>query len=383
MVIDDSLLAGERILIKAHIETGYQKNTNFYKSNINTKSVDTHNLKSGIKLGYTTAKSTVSLDYWFNILRYNDQNQVPAGQIKANAFDYTEQMTAFTAQSQISDRLLVRLDNLHWKTRDPAKADINSNEVDRFKYSINKFTPTINYTFGEKFIIGLKYTNLYTNYFDDGAGQGEDSTENRKTSTLWYNFNQKSSFNLDYQHWTRDYDKTTSNYTSNQTMVNVYHQFNYFKFSAGAGYHTRDFDQTISGGNIDKFIWELSLTARNPSYSIKPPKSRIFIGLGSNLNDSSSGGIYYTASWLKAKFTYLILEKINCQVTTYYQTADYETSTRKDDRWLISGGADYLITDFFTLRLVGGIEDRDSNQASKDFTNKFVILKLSYKLGSK
>ena len=47
--------------------------------------------------------------------------------------------------------------------------------------------------------------------------------------------------------------------------------------------------------------------------------------------------------------------------------------------------ADYLITDWLSLGLEGGREDRNSNFAAKDFTNNFIQInaKFNYNLGAK
>ncbi|MCG8619450.1 MAG: hypothetical protein MI802_24780 [Desulfobacterales bacterium] len=67
-------LAEGRMLLKPHIEVGWEKNNNFHKSETNEKEVDTYYVKPGLEFGYTTEKSTVSLDYWFNVLRYDDRD---------------------------------------------------------------------------------------------------------------------------------------------------------------------------------------------------------------------------------------------------------------------------------------------------------------------
>ncbi len=78
-----SVFAQGRIVIEPIIETGMWTDSNFYKSENNEKRVHTYSVKPGIKLGYTTDKSQVSLDYFANILRYDDQDTIPAGQISA------------------------------------------------------------------------------------------------------------------------------------------------------------------------------------------------------------------------------------------------------------------------------------------------------------
>ncbi len=384
-LITQSAFAQGKMLLKPHIEAGWQSDSNFHKSETNEQSVYTYNVKPGLEFGYFTDKSLITLDYWFNVLRYDDRDDVLAGQKKADEFDYTEHRGFFTAQTQATDRLLIGIDNLFWKTRDPANADANSNAVDRFKYTLNNFTPHLTYKFGDKFGLGLKYTNLITDYQDDGPGQGEDSNENRGTLTFYYYFSPKTSFDLDYQYWERDYDKTTSDYTSNQVMGNVNQQFNYFTFTGGAGYHKRDFDQTLPSGDMDRFVWKLSVTGQNPPDAVGIPRSSMYISIGSNLNDSGSGETYYNATRIDARFTHLFVEKINCTIDAWYQNSDYKTSDREDDRWFISGAVDYLINDFISAGIEGGLEQRDSNESGRDFDNQFIMLNVRfyYNMGSK
>ncbi|MBC2705980.1 outer membrane beta-barrel protein [Desulfobacula sp.] len=380
-----SVFAQGRMVIEPIIEIGMRTDSNFHKSETNEKRVHTYNVKPGIKFGYTTDKSLVSLDYFANILRYDDQDTIPAGQLKADDYDYVAHRALFRAQTQTTDHLLLGMDNLFIKSSDPASADTSSNAVDRYEYTMNSFSPRLVYNFGEKFGLGLKYTNLITDYSNDAAGEGEDSDENRGTFTLFYYLNPGTFFNLDYQTWSRDYDETSSDYDSDQVMVNVSHQFNYFTVSAGAGYHARDFDQTVASGDIDQFVWKFSITGQNPPDAAGIPKSSIYLAIGGNLNDSGSGDDYYNATRFDARVTHLFLGKINCTLAGWFQNSDYETSVREDDRWLLSAGADYLINDFFTLGLEGGIEDRDSNEAGRDFDNKYVMfnIKFNYNLGSK
>lgn len=373
-----------RVLIKPHIETGWQWDDNFHKSETNTKSVSTYYIKPGVEFGYTTDKTTITLDYWLNYLKYDDQDDIQAGETPADDFDYTEHQANFLAQSQVSDRVLIGLDNLYWKTRDPANADANSNAVDRFKYNLNQLSPWLQYRFAEKFGAGLRYTNKILDYQDDEPGEGEDSDEHRGTLTFYYYFNQRTFFDLDYQYWTRDYDKTSTDYDSHQVMVNMNRQFNYFTFSAGVGFHARDFDGTVTGGDQEKFAWKLSLLGQNPQ-DAAIPKSSVYLAFSSNLNDIGSGDSYHEATRLDAVLTYLLLEKLNCTLTAWFLNSDYETSDRDDDRYFISGAVDYLIHEFFTIGLEAGYEERDSNTAGKDFDNTFVMLnvKFNYDMGSR
>ncbi len=360
-----------RMIFKPVLELGWKMDSNFHKSETNAKEVYTYNVKPGFKFGYTTGKSTVSFDYFANVLRYDDQDTIPAGQLKADDYDYVGHNAMFSAQAQATDRLLVGLDNKFLKSSDPASADANSNAVDRFRYTMNNLSPRLLYKFGDKYGLGLKYTNSSTDYSDDAVGQGEDSDEDRGTFTLFYYFTPKTSFNLDYQIWTRDYAKTTSDYDSQQVMANVKHQLNKVILNAGAGYQTREFDISTEP-DIESFVWKVGLTG-------KLPKTSMNLSLSQNFNDSGSGDTYYTTTRLDARFTYLALEKINFILGGSLQNADYETSTREDDRWLVSLGADYLINDTFSVGFEGGKEERDSNAVGKDFENDYVMFNIKYR----
>jgi len=374
-----------RVTIKPVLDLGWQRDSNFHKADGDTQTVDTYYIKPGIKFGYQAPKTSVSLDFWLNARTYDDQDTVAAGQKEADDFDYTEYQLNLGAKTQPADRLQIGLDNFYKNTRDPSSADANSNAVDRFKYSMNKFSPWINYRFGEKFGLGLKYTNFITDYSDDAANEGEDTDENRGTFTLFYYFTPKTSFDLDYQYWTRDYDKNSSEYKSNQVMVNVKHQVNYFTLGAGAGYQVRDFDEDINNGDIEAFTWKLSLSGKNAKDNSPVPKSSMYLSLGGNLNDSGSGDTYFNSTRLDAKFTYLLMEKLNGTLKAWVQNSNYETSTREDDKWFLSGALDYLINDKFTIGLEGGMEQRDSNIADKDYENEYIKFNISaaLNLGSK
>jgi polysaccharide biosynthesis protein VpsM len=363
------VFAQGRFVAKPHIQVDWQTDSNFHRSETNEKNVHTYTVTPGVNLGYLTDKTQLTLDYWFRVFKYDDQ---------ADEFDYTAHNAAFRFQTQASKRLELGLDNIFMKTRDPASADASSNSVDRFEYNLNRFSPRVHYRFGDKFSLAVRYTNLYTDYTDDGPGEGEDSTENRGGLNWLYRFTPKTSFGLNYQLWERDYDKNTVDYTSNQVMVDVKHQVNYLTFGAGIGYHNRDFDQAVPSGDIDQFVWKLSVLGQNPPDARTVPKSSIYVSFGSNLNDAGSGNTYFTSTRLDARLTYLFMEKINGILSGYYQNSEYETSSREDDRWLLSLGADYLINPMFTVGIAGGLEERDSNQAGKDFDNQYVMLKARF-----
>jgi polysaccharide biosynthesis protein VpsM len=367
-----------RMVIRPYIETGYQYDANFFKSENDTKAVNTYYVKPGFEFGYVTDKSLIGVAYSLDFFQYDDKDDYLPGQRKAEDLDYTAHTGRFFAQTQATERLRLELDNLFYITRDPGFAETNDNSVDRFKYTLNSFTPSLVYDFGEKFGLGLKYNNLYTDYADDDIGEGEDSIENRGIITWYYYFTPRTAFDLDYQFWKRDYDRDSVDFTSNQIMVNVEHQFNKLTVKAGAGYHKREFDDPIPLDDIDEFVWKFSGTWEFP-------KSTLFTELASNYNDSGSGDVYFTSTRLTGRFTHQVMEKLRCIFYGYYQNADYETSNRDDDRWLVSLTGEYLMNDYFTFGLSGGYEERDSNETGRNFDNQYILanLRFNYDLGSR
>jgi polysaccharide biosynthesis protein VpsM len=373
-----------RMVIQPYIETGFQHDSNFFKSENDTKSVNTYYVKPGIEIGYTTDKSLIGIGYSLDFFRYDDRDDYLPGQRTAEDLDYTAHTGRFFAQTQATDRLRLELDNLFYVTRDAGFAETNDNSVDRFKYTLNSFTPGLVYDFGEKFGLGLKYNNLYIDYSDDDIGEGEDSIENRGIITLLYYFSSRTLFDLDYQFWKRDYDKDSVDYTSNQIMVNLEHQFNQLTLRGGVGYHKREFDDPIALGDrgaqddFDEFVWAFSGTWEFP-------KSSLFMEFASNYNNSGAGNVYLTSTRLTGRFTHQLMEKLRVMFYGYYQDADYETSNRDDDRWLVSLIGEYMINDYFTLALSGGYEERDSNEAGRDFDNQYILanIRFNYDLGSR
>ncbi len=126
-------------------------------------------------------------------------------------------------------------------TRDPGQSDVFDNSISRDKYTANWITPFIVYDFGHKFSarVGYGYSNI-----DYNPEDREDSKENRGTFDLIYNFTPKTSLDLEFQHWKKEYDGPTSDYTSNQAKLIFRRQFKNFKISAGAGYQNRNFDDS-------------------------------------------------------------------------------------------------------------------------------------------
>ena len=376
-----------RLVIEPYLDVGWKYDSNFYFSDKKEKAADTYIVKPGLKFGYTTDKSLVSLDYYADIQRYDDHDDYKTNTSDdetAEGQDYVGHMATFSAQSQITHRLLIGLDNVFLKTRDAANSDVNSNGVARLKYTLNTFTPRVVYNFGDKFGMGLKYTNHLTDYTDEG--KGEDSYEDRGTLNLFYYFNSKMSLDLDYQYWTRDYDKASIDYDTQQFLLNFNRQINFLTFSIGAGYQARSFGDNNAGVmDFETFIWNASVQGQNETNDRGIPRTSVYLALGSRYNDNGSGNSYYEARRLDVAVSHLIMDKLNCTLAGYFQNSDYENNSREDDRWHASLRLDYFINDFFTCGLEGGLEERDSNTAGKDFEKKYLMfnLKMDYDFAPK
>ena len=366
-------LAAARFTIKPKVSTSWQVDTNFYRAEAIDREVYTYLLQPGIDLGVETAKGHLALDYTMNDYNYDDKDPIPPGEQAADEEDYIGHTARLEARYRAFDRLLLGLDNSYYKTRDPVQSDRFSNAIDRDKYFINRLTPLLFYEFGPKFSAGLRYRNTETDY---DIGTREDSTENRGMFDLIYNLTRLTSLDLEYQHWKRDYDLTTSDYTSDQIKLIFRKQFKYFSFEVGGGSHNRDFDKPTPK-DIDVFTYRIAITGQNPP-APEPWRSHITFAAEQNFNDSGTGDSYFEAHRFSLDAGHLFEEKILVGIEGYYQISDYETAPREDKTYDISGSLGYLFTDWLTFSITVGFEERNSNLAGYDYDNRYYMAKLDF-----
>lgn len=230
VIMPQSVAAEGKMVIKPSLTPGWRYDSNYYKSEKMGRAVSTYSIKPGIIMGYESPKSNFALNGSLDFQSYEDEDEIPSGALGTDEDNYTEQILGIRTESQIFDRLLLGLDAKYMNTREPANSDTYTNIIKREKYIIKTVSPKLVYRFGEKFGINSAYTNSLIDYdkFDL-----EDSTENRGQFDLFYNFNTTTSFDLDYQVWSRDYDLTISDYTSNQFMLNMTRKYKYFDIAGG------------------------------------------------------------------------------------------------------------------------------------------------------
>ncbi len=372
--------AESRIVVQPKIEVGFQNDSNFWKSEDDEVSVNTYYAKPGIVLGYETPRTQLALDTTLEPYWYDDQESRSAGVNDASDDNYVGFTGILSADYELSDRLSLGLQDQLYVTRDPADTDTNSDSVNRDKYTINYVEPSAYYELTDKFGLRTAYRNTNTNYNKNSL---EDSNENRGIFDLYYNLNSVSAIYLDYQIWARDYDKDSSDYTSNQLTLNYERTFKYFSFLGGAGYQHRTFDDTLD--DIDLFTWNFQVKRMDADSSIRTTRSRLLLEIGQDANNDGTGDEYFTATYVRFGGGYRFTDRVEVSSKAAYQNSNYDQSPQDDNTYLISGKLAYLPLDYLTLGIEGGYETRNSNINGNDYDNTFVLLTLSvsYNLGNR
>lgn len=377
------------LTIVPKLSTGWRVDSNYYWADSHEREVYTYTLLPGLEFGIQTAKSLLFLDFTLDAYYYDDKDPVPSGQRPSDEDDYVGHTGELKTRYRVFDRLLMGMDGSSVKTRDPAQSDEFSNSVDRDKYSINRLSPQVLYEFGERFTSGVRYQYTETDYDPEDK---EDSNEHRGIFDLVYNFSPETSVDLEYQYWQRDYDIVSADYTSNQIKFIFRKQLNYFSFEAGGGYHDREFDDS-SLQDIDVFTYRISIIGQNPPAPERRPRSHIRLANEQNFNDQGLGDKYFKANRISLDAGFVVLERLSVNMKGYYQESDYELTygitdsgsveIREDEHFDISLGIGYALTDWLTLSMTAGYQERDSNLAGLDYDNNYFMAALTcaYDLG--
>ncbi|QTA85510.1 outer membrane beta-barrel protein [Desulfonema magnum] len=355
-----------KIIIKPMISAESRWDSNFYKADTDERGVYTQVIRPGIALGYKTAKSSILFDYTFNAYFYKNQHDVPPDLQGADADDYVGHTARLSALTRPFDRLTLGLEDVYYMTRDPARESNFSNSTSRAKYSVNRFSPSLLYEFGDKFSAGLKYRNTLTDYDHSNI---EGSVEHRGIFDLIYNFTPTTHLDLEYAHWKRDYDRNTADYNSDEVRLTLRKNFSRFALEVGGGYHKRNFDDT-SLKNIDMFSYRFA-------FSGKPgEKSSIMFAAEQDFNDSGTENAYFKGTRFTLGAGYTFWKKLLARIEGKYQISDYESGDykgREDDTYGISGRLGYIFSRWLTFGISGGFETRDSNWEKYDYDNKYIM----------
>ena len=379
-----NLLGAGNFIVTPKIAVGWQVDSNYYKSEDDEQEVFTYLIQPGVELGYETAKSQVSLNYTLNAFFYDNQDSVPAGQRKASDDDYLGHTAIFQAETRPTGRWLLGLDNSFYLSRNSAQTDSLGNFTDQKKYWLNRFMPRVYYDISPRFAAGLKYRNEKLHWID---GDNSDSTENRGIGDFVYKISPTAQFDLEGQHWQRDFDGNTSDYTSNQLRLILRKQFKYISFEAGGGYQDRRFDDSDQD-DISTPAWMGAITGQWPPAPDRA-SSRFALRFDQNFNDNGLGAGYYVARRLSLVLGHIFMEKIETSLEGWYQNSDYKeyrgltssgsTQKRDDDTYYILGRIGYRFFDWMTFYIAGGYEERDSNLVGLSYDNKFLRARLDFK----
>ncbi len=379
-----NLLGAGKFIVTPKIAVGWQVDSNYWKSEDNEQEVFTYLIQPGVELGYETGKSLVSLNYTANAFFYDDQDSVPSDQRKASDDDYLGHTALFQAETRPTGRWLLGLDNSFYLTRNAAQTGSLGNFTDRDKYWVNRFMPRVYYDISRRFAGRLRYRNEALHWLD---GDNDDSTENRGVGNLIYKISPTADLDLEGQHWQRDFDGNTSDYTSNQLRLILRKQFKYISFEAGGGYQDRSFDDSDQD-DISTPAWMGAITGQWPPAPDRA-SSRFALRFDQNFNDNGLGAGYYVARRVSLILGHIFLEKIETSLEGWYQNSDYKenrglTSSgsiqkRDDDTYRIFGRIGYRFFDWMTFYVAGGYEDRDSNLVGLSYDNTFLRARLDCK----
>jgi len=379
-----TIFGAEKFIVTPKIGVGWQADSNYWKSEDNEQEVFTYLIQPGVELGYETGKSLVSLNYTANAFFYDDQDSLPSGQRKASDDDYLGHTGLFQAETRPTGRWLLGLDNSLYLTRDSAQTDSLGNFTERDKYWVNRFMPWVYYDMGRRLTAGLRYRNEVLKWID---GESDDSIENRGIGDLIYTISPTAQLDLEGQHWQRNFDGITSDYTSNQFRLILRKQFKYISFEAGGGYQDRRFDDSDQD-NISTPAWMGAITGQWPPAPDRAT-SRFALRFDQNFNDNGLGAGYYVARRLSLVAGRIFLEKIEISIAGWYQNSDYEDTygttpsgslEKRDDDWYnILGRIGYRFLDWMTFYVAGGYEKRDSNIAGLSFDNTLLRSRIDCK----
>lgn len=367
------VLGAGQVRVQPFVSFEAKNNSNFWKSASEEVSVNTYHVAPGIALQYMAAKTEVVLDGGVDAYWYDDRDSAPEGGRAASDDDFIGATFMGQLAHQLTDRVKLGVTDRFHITRDPSRAENNSNSTSRNKYTINYLEPNVHYGFGEKLGLKIKYRNTYTDYSDSG----EDSREHRGIFDLYYNLNRRAVAYLDYSVWGRTFDGDSSDYQSHFVSLNYEHKFNFFSIKGGGGYHNRSFDDERE--DIDIFSWNLRILGKDPGSSEKTTRSLVSLRIGQEINDGGTENNYFTASYIRATGGLRFIERLGAYLAVEYQNSDYEVGERDEDTYLVSARLAYDVSDHVSLSIKAGVQSRDSNQESSDYDDVFVGASLDFR----
>lgn len=393
-------LAAPKITIRPVVSGTFRADSNYFRTDgqpaVGTggseRLVFNYQLQPGINFAAEWANTQILFNYTLDINRFDDQEDVVLpGERSADEDDYYGHTGNFSLRHKPTRRLMIGLDDIFYRTRDPAFSDELNNVSNRDLYWVNRITPLLFYDFGPKFTAGLRYRSSLLDY---EPSDREDSDENRVTFDFIYHLQRDLYLDFEYQYWRKNYDRATSDYDSHQLRLILSKEFRILKLGAGVGYQKRNFDEPVlTEDSLDTPTYFVTLGMKEVVFA-----GRYFefidFNITQNFNDEGQGNSYYVANRFSLDLEHAFTRKLFGTFRAYYQRSDYQTffgvtqdgalERREDNTWVVDLGLRYSFAEWLDFYASAGREQRDSNIAGRDYTNDFVIARISfgYDLGS-
>ena len=349
-----------KIIFKPSVETSYTYDTNYYLDAFQEVAAHSYVVKPGFEFGYATPKSSVILDYYLSANEYQ-------GDYKINDDDYIGHDLLFSAQTQATDHLLLKIEDEYVKSRVGGVLVPLGNDINREKYQSNYVTPSVFFAVNDTWGVGAQYEYSVLDYAEN-ANEGSDG--HRGVFNLEYNLNSISKFNLEYSVWSRKFDLDTPTYVSNQLTLSYEKKYRLFSIIVGGGYHDRSFED-LSKDDFGTYVWDLILVGEKS-------KTDYSFRFYRNYNDFGEGQNYYEGIGVYGEVGHLFYEKFDLTVSADLSNRDYENSGRDDDRLAVTLSLDYLFSDRFSVGIESAYQERDSNIEDYDYENKYIMINAKF-----
>jgi hypothetical protein len=382
-------IAYAKIQLKPMITVNVQRDSNFFRTEINEREVHSYSINPSINLSSKTKKAKVGVNYGFSYNWYDYQDPALTPVEAARDMDnFTSHDFTLHGNYLITPLMTMGLGASYNKTIDEAHGDELSNSLDRREYDIYRIGPNFKVAMGKKkhsVELGYTYTNI-----DYAEEQYEDSTENRFKLDLNWNWTVRQKFDLQYHHWQTGYSGGSggdgaSDYQANQIQLFYNHQFQNFSLDAGIGYQLRTFDDN-NAEDLDGVVGSFSVESGD-LFELLGKKAVVTANIQRNMNATDGGEGYFTADRLTLTVGYNLIAGFESSFEGVWQRSNYENGTfdgREDDHYDISAIFGYKWR-WLTAELKGGYEWRNSNwdrgrepdYQGYDFDNTYIAATLS------
>jgi len=382
-------LAESKFLIKPMISAKAEYDSNFYKTEDDERGVYTYIIEPGGMFEMNKNKSDLFLSYIMSARFYDDKSDVPEGETAADENNYVGHTVVLESNFFATKRLALGLHNNLMYSRVPTEYDKMSNKLGMEKNLANELTPRVKYEYNNKFATALSYTRGDIRYSETDIN---DTVENKWDFDLLYRPRKPITFDLDYQHWDREWPEVDGqSYTSDQAQLIFQREFRSITFLFGAGYQIRKYEapNVDNEKDDDTITYEASITypATIKKGDFLTADTHYYISAFRGLSQLTS----YYETFIENSFTasvgHIFSELISAKLTGHYNASDYIRSDeeegshgkdRKDNTYDISLDIGWLISKYMKLSLVGGLEKRSSNLEGYDYDNTYIMIDFAF-----